>query len=273
VFALQMREMGYAQVDRLVPLTFLVIVATVVVYGLSAGPLARWLQLARSNSQGVIIVGAHSWAREVAKVLQEEGCQVLLVDTNRSNIVAARLAGLPAGYGSIISQDITERVDLGGMGRLLALTSNDEINSLAALNFADLFGRSEVYQLPAEGNGNGLKQTVSHHLRGRFLFGPGLTYRNLARRFVAGSIIKKNSLTDEFSFADFQSLYGQDAIPLFVISGDERVTVATVDAPLTPKTGDVLISIVRPIEESARPPSGQPMAEGPHLKPTEGTQT
>ena len=262
VFALQMREVGYAHADRLVPLTFLVIVATVVVYGLTAGPLARWLQLARRNSQGVIIVGAHSWAREIAKALQQGGCQVLLIDTNRSNIVAARLAGLPATYGSIISQDITERVDLGGMGRLLALTSNDEINSLAALNFTDLFGRSEVYQLPVEGNGNGLKQTVSHHLRGRLLFGPGLTYRSLARRFVAGSIIKKNSLTDEFTFEDFHERYGQDAIPLIIISGDERVSVATVDAPLIPKPGDVLISIVRPVEETARPSSGRAEAEG-----------
>ena len=255
VFALKMGEVGYAEVDRLVPLTFLVIVATVVIYGLSAGPLARWLELAKRHSQGLIIVGAHSWAREIASVLQEEGCPVLLVDTNRGNIAAARLAGLPAGHGSIISQDITEHVDLGGMGRLLALTSNDEINSLAALNFTDLFGRSEVYQLPVENNGNGVKQTVSHHLRGRLLFGPGLTYRNLARRFAAGNTIKKNALTEKFTFENFQARYGQDAIPLFVISGDERVTVATVDAPLTPKPGDVLISIVRPMEGNIRPPS------------------
>jgi len=273
VFALQMRQVGYDQADRLVPLTFLTIVTTVVVYGLTAGPLARWLQLARRNSQGFIIVGAHSWAREIAKVLQQEGCQVLLVDTNRSNIVAARLAGLPSGYGSIISQDITEKIDLGGMGRLLALTSNDEINSLAALNFTNLFGRSEVYQLPVEDIGNGVKQTVSHHLRGRLLFGPGLTYKNLARRFVAGNIIKKNSLTDEFTFEDFQARYGQDAIPLFIISGDKRATIATVDAPLLPKPGDVLISIVRRIEENVRLPADQAEAEVSIREPSEGKQT
>jgi NhaP-type Na+/H+ or K+/H+ antiporter len=256
VFALQMREVGYDQAERLVPLTFFVIVGTVVIYGLTAAPLARWLQLARRHSQGFVIVGAHSWAREIAKVLQEEGCEVLLIDTNRGNIAAARLAGLPTAYGSIISQDITEQIDLGGMGRLLALTSNDEINALAALHFVDLFGRAEVYQLPVEGNGNGLKQTVSQHLRGRLLFGPGLTYRNLARRFVAGGVVKKNALTGEFTFEDFQARYGEDAIPLFVISGDGCVDVATVDAPLVPKPGNILISIVRPIEETARRPSG-----------------
>jgi NhaP-type Na+/H+ or K+/H+ antiporter len=256
VFALQMREAGYEQADRLVPLTFFVIIGTVVIYGLTATALAHWLRLARSHGQGFVIVGAHSWAREIAKVLQHEGCEVLVIDTNRGNIAAARLAGLPTAYGSIISQDITEQIDLGGMGRLLALTSNDEINALAALHFADLFGRAEVYQLPVEGDGNALKQTVSHHLRGRLLFGPGLTYKNLARRFAAGSIVKKNSLTEEFTFEDFEVRYGENAIPLFVISGDGRVDVATVDAPLVPKPGKVLISIVRPVEETARPPVG-----------------
>ncbi|HZD41580.1 MAG TPA: cation:proton antiporter, partial [Terriglobales bacterium] len=256
VFALQMKEMGYGQADRLVPLTFFVIIGTVVIYGLTATPLARWLQLARSHGQGLVILGAHSWAREIAAMLQQEGCEVLLIDTNRSNIAAARLAGLPTAYGSILSQDITEQIDLGGMGRLLALTSNDEINALAALHFSDLFGRAQVYQLPMEGDGNALKQTVSHHLRGRILFGPGLTYRNLARRFAAGSIVKKNSLTEEFTFEDFKAHYGEDAIPLFVISEDGRVDVATVDAPLVPKPGNVLISIVRPAEELRVPARG-----------------
>jgi hypothetical protein len=38
-----------------------------------------------------------------------------------------------------------EDLELGGIGRLLALTSNDEVNSLAVLYCADLFGRAQVF--------------------------------------------------------------------------------------------------------------------------------
>lgn len=43
VFALDLRGAGRSDAERLITLTFLVIVSTVVVYGLTAAPLARWL--------------------------------------------------------------------------------------------------------------------------------------------------------------------------------------------------------------------------------------
>ncbi len=251
VFALQMRDAGYAQAERLVPLTFLVIVATVVIYGLSAAPLSRWLQVSKPEGLGFLIVGAHSWAREIARVLQQEGCAVLLIDTNRGNIAACRLAGIPAAYGSVFSPDITEEVDLGGVGRMLALTSNDEVNSLAAIQFAAMFGRAEVYQLPLERAVNGDREPELHHLRGRFLFAEGLTFRKLAERFVAGAQIRKTPLTEEFSYQDFRARYGQYALPLFLIGDNGRVTVATVGREFVPKPGQKLISLIIPPESGA----------------------
>ena len=40
-----------------------------------------------------LLVGAHAWGRMVAAALTEQGFRVLLVDTNRSNILAARMEG------------------------------------------------------------------------------------------------------------------------------------------------------------------------------------
>jgi hypothetical protein len=144
IFALKLAEAGHPQAGQLVPLTFLVIIGTVTIYGLTASRMARWLGVAKPNPQGALIIGAHSWARAVARVLQEEGYEVLLVDTDRRNISATRLAGLPAFYASILSDSALDEIELGGIGRLLALTSNDEANSLAALHFIPAFGRSDV---------------------------------------------------------------------------------------------------------------------------------
>ena len=52
--------------EDLVPITFLVIMGTVAIYGLVAAPLARWLELAVPNPQGVMFAGASPWARAIA---------------------------------------------------------------------------------------------------------------------------------------------------------------------------------------------------------------
>lgn len=248
VFALQMREAGFDQADRLVPLAFLVIVGTVVIYGLTAAPLSRWLQVAGAKNQGFLIVGAHGWAREIANALQEAGCPVRLVDTNRSNVAQARMAGLEATHANVLASDILEELDLDDMGHLMALTSNDEVNSLATLHFSELFGRSEVYQLAVEREGNGEKESLSHHLLGRQLFGRDFTYRNLAARFATGATIRKTALTEEFTFKDYCARYGDHAVPLFVISAEGQIKVVTDTDPPAPTAGETVISLAKPIE-------------------------
>ncbi len=116
------------QADALVPITFLVIVGTVFVYGLFAAPLARRLKLADPNPQGILFAGAEPGIREIAKQVHAKGIPVLLVDTNYANVAAAKMAGLPAECVSILSEHLREELDLAGIGRLLAMTANDEVN-------------------------------------------------------------------------------------------------------------------------------------------------
>ena len=250
IFALRLVETGYPQAERLVPLTFLVIIGTVAIYGLTASPVARWLQVSHPNPQGVLIVGAHSWARDIASALQEEGYQVLLVDTDRTNISTARMAGLPTFYASILSEYVMDEIELGGIGRLIALTSNDEVNSLATLHFVDIFGRQEVYQFPPESEESERQEAVSQHLRGRTLFGKGIAYTYLCDRCASGAVIKTTSLTDEFDYGDFQAFYIEAVIPLFLIDPAGNLMVFATDNPLTPQPGQTLISLVDPVEET-----------------------
>lgn len=251
VFALRLLEDGYPQAKLLVPLTFMIIVGTVVIYGLSASPLARWLKVAEPNPQGVLIVGGHSWARAIAYTLQEEGYKVLMVDANWANISAARMANVPTFYANILSQYAMDEIELNGIGRLMALTSDDQFNSLSALQFANVFGRAESYQLPSleneEKEGRG---TVSQHLRARLLFGPGMNYAYLNDRFTSGAVIKTTKLTEEFDYEGFKIHYGEKAIPLFLIDENGNLVIFTVDNPPRPRPGQKLISLIWPIDRA-----------------------
>ncbi len=250
VFAIRLAEIGIPNSESLMPLTFQVIIGTVAIYGITAPFVARWLKVAKPDPQGVLFAGAQPWVQTIANVLKTEGFQVALVDSNWTNITAARSAGLPANYANILSENLLQDIQLDGIGRLLALIPNDEVNSLATLHFEDIFGRSEVYQLPLSSESRVERRgTMPKHLRGRFLFDKKATCDYLEARFRAGAIVKKNSITEEFDFAAFKSKYGEDALPMFVIkeSGDLKVWTA-IDQPL-PEPGERLISIIDEREE------------------------
>ncbi|TDI89089.1 MAG: hypothetical protein E2O72_07215 [Candidatus Dadabacteria bacterium] len=245
VFALRLVEAGYEQAERIIDITFLVITGTVAIYGLTAFKVARRLGLAKPNPQGLLIVGAHIWARSIAKFLHENGFQVSLVDSNWANVSAARQEGLQAYYENILLEDISEDIELDGIGKLIALTRNDEVNSLAALHFIEDFGRSQVYQLPKLSKFSARsEESIPQHLRGRLLFGAEATFSYLDSKFASGASLKKTPLTDEFNYDSFQSLYGEKALPLFLIKESGELVVMALDNTPTPLPGQYLISLV-----------------------------
>ncbi|MGE3800811.1 MAG: cation:proton antiporter [Candidatus Kapaibacterium sp.] len=220
IFGLSLAEKNIADAEQLAPLTFLVIVGTVTIYGLTAGPIARLLGVAMPGTQGLLIVGAHSWGRAIGKALQEVGFRVLLVDTNMANVSAAKNMGLFSSHGSVLSEYILDKIELEGIGRMLALTSNDEVNALAALYFTERFGRSEVYQLPPSDKNRAQRSSVPQNLRGRILFTPDATYEYFEENFEAGAVIQSTLFTDKYNFDDFMAEHANSVVPLFVIGSD-----------------------------------------------------
>ena len=245
VFALKLETAGSPGADLIVPITFLVIVGTVVVYGLSAAPVARRLGIAERNPQGALIVGADAWAREIAIVLRDQGVKVLIVDSSWPHLTAARMQGLHAVYASILSQTALDRLDLGGLGRLFALSPVDEFNSLAVLHFLPVLGRSEVYQVAPEGEG-GHRSQLSPRFRGRILFGCDWTYSNLSKLFQRGASVKVTCLTNEFDHDAFREYYGDAVVPLFVVGPAGRLQVFTEGVQLKPRAGQCLVSVLLP---------------------------
>jgi CPA1 family monovalent cation:H+ antiporter len=167
------------------------------------------------------------------------------------------MAGLPAECASILSEHVREELDLAGIGRLLALTANDEVNSLAVREFSYLFGRANVYQLTPWDKGSGKRMSVSQHLRGRLLFHEELNHDALEERFASGAQIKKTKLTDEFSYQDFRARYGEPAIVLFVIDEAKKLRICTAAQTVAPKAGQTIVALVAPISDIQARTNGQ----------------
>ena len=155
LFAFELIKEGFAEAGIVAPLTLLVIVGTVVLQGSTAKWVAEKLGVREADPQGFLIMGCNQIARMLGRVLQDEGFIVRLVDTNWERVYNARMDGLPVTHGNLLSEYVESNLDLGGIGRLLAMTRNDEANALACQHLREEFGSSSVFQLMPEASYRG----------------------------------------------------------------------------------------------------------------------
>ena len=132
-------------VELLVPLTFMIILGTVTLNGLSAKFIARLLGLVQDVKNGVVIVGANEGSISIAKYLEKHDISNTLVDLSKENIRQARAASLNVLEKNILSDD--DDLEFDDVGHLLALTSSNDVNIFACRKLKSTFGESNVYRL------------------------------------------------------------------------------------------------------------------------------
>ncbi len=220
------------QAGMLVPNMFLVIIGTITFCALFANPIARKLELVNENPQGVLFVGAHKMVRLIAAEVKKQGFDVILTDTNYDNISQARMEGFTTYHGSLVSEHAIEYMNLSGIKRLMAMTSNDQANSLSGLHCIELFGRSEIYQLQPKTKHKDVIQTA-RHLRGRYLFKDGVDYWHLdLLKRLEKVQIKTTNITEEYTYDMFKQQYQDNCIELFVITSTNQLQPVTLnDSP------------------------------------------
>jgi len=244
IFAISLAQNGFEQAEQLVPIVFIVIISTVVIYGIPASWVANKLGVAKPVPNGVLILGAHEWSLKIAKAIQHEDFKVLVADSNWKHIYKAKEEGLNTYHGNVLSEFALEEIDLDGIGRMLSLTPNDEVNSLAALRFGEVFGRSHVFQLPPNIRGEVENKEVTSHLSGRILFDDQLNFERLSKVFDSEQeiLVKEITESEETSFFE-EETRDFTLIPLFLISSNHEIQPFTVDNPPSPATGDKVFYI------------------------------
>ncbi|MBT0963543.1 cation:proton antiporter [Denitromonas iodatirespirans] len=253
LFSLQLEQKGYADAVLLVPLTFVVIIGTVVLQSLTAGPLARLLKVAEPGSGGFLIVGANPLARAIAQALSQNAVAVRLTDMLWDNVSRARMAGLQTYYGNPLSEHAEVYLNTAGLGRVLAMTADEHLNELACTRFKGDFGPKRVYALRVGAREKGRK-AVS--LAGLEAFGDGVNFVELSRRLARGAEIRRTNISEAFSFEQFRANYGERAVPLFAIDPKGRVEVFASETEVQPKAGWVVLALVdADPDEYKRPPA------------------
>ena len=246
-------EAGYPDARLLLPLVFGVIVVTVVVHGFTIQPMARALDLVASRRDGVLIVGANGWSIELAKLLTDMDIPVTLTDSSWHRLRSARNAGVQVQAGQILSELGQQRLNLAGIGYLLAATDNDAYNALVCTRFAPELGRDRVFQLPTEATEaaeEGGAKNISQTLRGRLAFSEEATYERMMQRHYLGWHFQRAELSEEFTFEDFARHCPTQAEHLLLVHENGEVVFHSPEHPLEPQSGDTLVCY-RPEPDSA----------------------
>ena len=226
-----------AGASKILPVTFLVIVITVAVYGLTAGPVARRLGVTRPARTRPLLVGGEDWVVDLGRALRSLGLEVLMwagFDEQRQRI---KQVGLELAPGELLAAATGRGAQLEGITAVLLLTAEDDFNALGS---TVLEGAVEgpVYRLGAQQPGHGV---VAPYTGGEILFDAKLTRSEVSQRYADGARICTRPVSGGGS---------ADGNLLFLVRADGRLVPVTRNGPPEPQPGDTMVLLGRAADGS-----------------------
>lgn len=250
IFAERLLSLGYEDAAYLVPLTFWIIIGTVVLQSATAKPLAYLLGVMEPERKGYLIVGANPFARQVAGCIQDAGFRAVVTDSNWDNIRLARMAGIETYYGNPVSEHAERYLDLSGLGSLLLASPYRDVNAVAAVHFSSNFGSNKIFGLGTDID-NGSKFQLHQDYVGRKVFDDSLSYSKLANLTLKGYLVKSTTLSDTFDWAAYCEKNSAQTV-IFVASAEGELKPWIPSDEFKPGSGFRIFSMQEPVPFEAQ---------------------
>lgn len=229
LFGIKLVNDGMVYAEFLTPLVFMVVFGTVFLNSTTARILAKILSVFLKNSEGILIIGASKFPRQIALYLEKIGKNVILIDSNKSKVSKAKSIGLKALNSDIYSNKLLDDLELSEVGYLFALTGNEEIDKFAIQKFKSQFGENGAYSLFGSN-----QSKSSNDINGKFLFAvedflsAEMTNKNFS--ISEKQILNRDDLTKNLSSIKSEKI----GIPLFLRDENNQLNFLN-DLSLSPK--------------------------------------
>jgi NhaP-type Na+/H+ or K+/H+ antiporter len=235
-FGLELEQAKVPGAEHILPIVFVAIFATVVLYGLAAAPIARLLGVAEAAGRVVLVVGGTPWARAIAQALKAAGLGVRLWSGRADAQAAARAAGLDAERGRMMLDAMSREAELEDVTDALVLTGNDDFNALAAVALRTELGHGRVYRAAPDLDETDLLAPAGEQ---GILGTDELTSAELRRRFATGARLVEEAVDGRPRHAA-----ANGELALFVVTAGGGLRVASAGHPAAAKAGDRIIALV-----------------------------
>ncbi|MEZ5896940.1 MAG: sodium:proton antiporter [Parvularculaceae bacterium] len=252
--------------QRLIPLAFAMVFATVVLHGFTIGPLAKALGLAAKDRPGVLIFGATPWSAGLAVKLKEMEIPVMIADASWRRLRPARLANVPTYYGEILSEVTEHHLDLNRFGALLAVSGNEAHNALVCTDLAPELGRAAIYQVNARGKDEEDRRAMSYTLQGRTFLHSAAPLDDLLRRHYAGWVYQKTRITEEYPPDRYLKDLGKEYEIVCAIRKG-ALLFASKEHPIKPEIGDTILAYIPRPPQPEKPKDAPEKPKTPPEKP------
>jgi NhaP-type Na+/H+ or K+/H+ antiporter len=233
-FGLELAQAKIPGADHILPIVFVAIFGTVVLYGLTAAPVARLLGVAETTGRVVLVVGGTPWARAIAQALKTRGLGVRLWSGRADDQAAARAVGLHADRGRMMLDTVSREAELEDVTDALLLTANDDFNALAATALRTELGHGRVYRVAPDIEEMDLLAPPDEP---GILGAESLTSAELERRFANGARLVEASVEGRSPRASRPN----GELALFVITAGGALHVVTDREEPPTRAGDTVI--------------------------------
>lgn len=221
-------ERGVNGATKILPVTFLVIVGTVVLYSLTAVPVARRLGVVRTVGTRVLLVGGEPWVIDLGRALRTAGLDVVMWAGREEERAAIERAALELAKGDLLATGINPGARLEGVTAVFLVTDDDDFNALASIVMEDNV-EGPVYRVGPPHDSHGV---VAPYTGGDILFGRSLVRHALAERYDRGA---------RFVVQPFSDPLPPEHDTLFVVRADHRLNPVTEREPANPQEGDAVV--------------------------------
>ncbi|MDX8378122.1 MAG: cation:proton antiporter [Mariprofundales bacterium] len=146
LFGMNLAAEGVPGSDALLSMTYTVIIASVVFYGLMARPFSRWLNVEGGNERSVLIAGGGAFGLEMGRALAEDkGWEVRILDLNQDIVNQAKANNYKALLGNALDPVSLESLHAEEMSSIIAMTGSSDHNMLMASMARHEFGIRNIY--------------------------------------------------------------------------------------------------------------------------------
>lgn len=247
LFGALLADVGVEDAGRMVAFSFAVVVSTILLHGFTLAPLARFLDLKRKSTPGILIVGGSRWSTALATKLKESEVPVMLADQNWNHLAEARLANIPIYFGEVLSEAAHHAIDPKRFSSLIATSDNDAYNALVCTDFGPELGRNRVFQIGRMDDK--ARQALSFTLGGRSLTKEPVGFLELREKLLNGWTFQLTRLSDEFGWEAYQTARTEGAMVLLWIKPSGSLIFASTSSS-TPSANDRILSFALPRDGS-----------------------
>ncbi|MGE0157774.1 MAG: cation:proton antiporter [Gemmatimonadales bacterium] len=244
LFARQLEVAGLGNGLELRALVFMVIAVTVLLQGLTGGPLASALSVRRRTKVGYAVVGANSLGRAFGRTLVDAGHEVVLIDSNPRQASLAESEGLSVILGNANDERTLLRADVEGRRGVVMITENENANVLIAERVRGLSRSPQRYVCLARGGGVPKKRVAQEgHL---VLFGRPIDVNLWSRALRDGALVERWRFDGDDEDAATALMLGPDPADarLLALVVEQKKGASPVDDHTTVRRGDVVVVLV-----------------------------